>query len=893
MTEVSSGTDGAGSSSSAGSGGGVAPVAAPPLAGLRVVEIGAPLGEYCGMLLAGLGAEVVKVEPSEGAPSRRIGPFVDDRPDADSSLYFWAYNRAKASVVVDTTTVRGQDTLLELAATADVWIESVETTSNLPLTAQPEQLRLRHPGLVVLRISPFGDSGPWAGYQATDLVHLALGGVLMNCGYDPDLTGAYDLPPIWPHAFHSLHIAGEQAAMSVIGALYRRLSSGRGQYLSCAVHEAVAKATEVDLMSWVMLHTPFHRQTARHSAPEPTTAPTIAQTKDGRWLNSMTLSGKDRQVLRRYLAARGFGELGGEDEAAPNLARKVPGTGTMGSEDELRDIELVGRLTRRVTLEELPWREAQEAGLIWAPIRKPHENLADDHWQARGTFRPVVHPELGREIEYPVSKWVSTAGAWVSGRRAPRQGEDNQMLDTLRRDANRRASAPGYRAVPDDAGHEVGALAVRDRSQPRGPDTPWALENVRILDFSWFLASAGGTRFLSALGADCIKVEWHEHPDTRLGAGAPVGGREARRRATGPLQAINDPNMGGNFNHKNAGKRGISLNVRSPEGLEIAKALAAKSDVVAEGFSPGVMDRWGLGYDVLRALQPRIIYAQQSGMGRAGTYGRTRAVGPIAAALSGVTEMSGLPEPAPPAGWGYSYLDWLGAYSFATAILVALFARERTGEGQCIDASQCEVGILTTALPILDWQVNHRPWRRTGNRSPYLPAAPEGVYRCAGTDRWLAVSCRTDEEWTALARLFGHEDWLRDERFATLTDRVRNADALDRLVEECTATLDRYDAMRRLQAVAVPAGVCQTTQDRCDYDPQLAALGWLTEVPGTAIGTWPIGEYPVDFSETPGSIGGRKQRGAPCYGEDNYEVFGELLGLSCAEVDRLAEKGIV
>jgi crotonobetainyl-CoA:carnitine CoA-transferase CaiB-like acyl-CoA transferase len=857
-----------------------------PLAGLRVVEVGAPAGEYCGLLFAGLGAEVVKVEPPAGAPSRRIGPFAGDVPDPERSLFHWAYNRGKRSVVIDPSSDTGAAELLALAATADVWVETVDGPSALPEVASPEQLRARFPKLIAMRISPFGDTGPWAGHRAGDLVHLALGGVLMNCGYDPGLDGEYDLPPSWPHAFHALHIAGEQAAMTVLAALYRRTSTGRGQLLSCSIHEAVSKATEVDLMSWVMLATPFHRQTGRHSAPAPVTAPTIAQTKDGRWLNSMTLSGKDRQTLRRYLAERGFGDPTDSDEGAPDLARKVPGTGTMGSEDELRDIELVGRLTRKAVLADVPWLEAQDAGVIWAPIRKPHENLADDHWQTRGTFGAVEHPELGRSLTYPVSKWISTTGSWTVGRRAPQLDEDAELLRAAVAEASG-ADASAPRSVPP------APWMVRERSELRGPETPWALENVRILDFSWFLASAGGTRFLSALGADCIKVEWHAHPDTRLGAGAPEGGRAARRAATGPLRAVQDPNMGGNFNHKNAGKRGISLNVRHPEGLAIAKALAAKSDVVAEGFSPGVMDRWGLGYDVLRELQPRIIYAQQSGMGRVGTYGRTRAVGPIAAALAGVTEMSGAPDPAPPAGWGYSYLDWLGAYSFASAILTALYARERTGLGQCIDASQCEVGIYSTAVPILDWQVNNRPWRRTGNRSPYDPVAPEGVYRCAGRDNWLAISCRDDQDWAVLAKVLGHEEWTGDARFATAADRLRHADELDALVESCTRELDRYDAMNRLQAAGVAAGVCQTAEDRCENDPQLAALGWLAEVTGTKIGTWPVGEYPVLMDETPGSIAGRVGRGAPCYGEDNYQVYEELLGLSAAEVDRLARDGIV
>src|SRR4029434_1002674 len=217
---------------------------------------------------------------------------------------------------------------------------------------------------------------------------------------------------------------------------------------------------------------------------------------------------------------------------------------------------------------------------------------------------------------------------------------------------------------------------------------PFPLHGIRILYVSCFLASAGGTRFLSAFGAESIKVELKSHPDTRMAAMAPVGGRTAREQATAPLRGVTDPDMGGQFNNKNPGKRGISLNVRHPKGLEIAKRLVAMSDIVAEGFSPGVLDSWGLGYETLRSIKPDIIYVQQSGLAATDTYGRFRTVGPIANSFSGLSEMSGLPEPAMPAGWGYSYLDWMGAYSFALAILTGLFHRARTGQGQWIDASQ-------------------------------------------------------------------------------------------------------------------------------------------------------------------------------------------------------------
>jgi crotonobetainyl-CoA:carnitine CoA-transferase CaiB-like acyl-CoA transferase len=395
------------------------------------------------------------------------------------------------------------------------------------------------------------------------------------------------------------------------------------------------------------------------------------------------------------------------------------------------------------------------------------------------------------------------------------------------------------------------------------------------------------------MGAESLKVEWKDNPDTRLAAMAPVGGRAARDAAAGPLPGVRDPDMGGQFNNKNAGKRGISLNIRHPKGLQIAKDLVRICDVVAEGFSPGVLQRLGLGYDVLQSIRPDIIYIQQSGMGAHGTYGRMRTVGPVAAAFGGQGEMSGLPEPAMPVGWGYSYLDWMGAYGYALALLGALYHRERTGEGQWIDASQCESGIFLTGATILDWSANGREWRRYGNRSPYKPAAPHGAYPCRGKDRWLAIACFTDAEWRALAQAADHGEWLDDRRFETLESRLLHQGALDAAVEAWTSTQDRWDCMMRLQRAGVPAGVCQNAEDRVDTDPQLRHLKWLTEVTGTKIGTWPIYEIPMKLSATPAHIGGITNRGAPCYGEDNMWVLTELLGRAPSEVERLAEEGVI
>ena len=848
------------------------------LAGVRVIEVADERAEYAGLLLAGLGAEVIKIEPPEGNATRRIGPFLEDQPGLERSLFFWNYNRNKKSVVLDLQDPRAREDLLRLLGGADVLLDASCGALNTALGLDRGALGARFPQLVSARMTPFGDDGPWADFKSSDLIHLALGGVMMNCGYDPDPSFEYDTPPIAPQVWHAYHIAGEQMATGIIAALIHRHRSGQGQDVSVAVHEAVSKNPEQDIMYWVMRRVPLWRLTNRHAAETPNHSPGICHTKDGRWFITHGMGARDLKNLIPLLAKYGMeADLQPPPPDADLKARQVPGT---AASDAARShmLDVVQRFVRAWTYADMPWREAQDAGLLWAPLRKPHENALDEHWLVRRSFADVDHPEHGRSFRYPTSKWLSNRTSWQVGRRAPLLGEDTAAVLG---EAVRRPSVP---AAP---------RAVTNPLVSAMHNKPFPLQGVKILDFAWFLASAGGTRFLAAMGAESYKVEWKDNPDTRLAAMAPVGGRAARDAATGPLPGVRDLNMGGQFNNKNAGKRGISLNIRHPKGLQIAKDLVRVCDVVAEGFSPGVLQRLGLGYDVLKSIRPDVIYIQQSGMGGHGTYGRMRTVGPVAAAFGGQGEMSGLPEPAMPVGWGYSYLDWMGAYGYALALLGALYHRECTGEGQWIDASQCESGLFLTGATILDWSANGREWRRYGNRSPYKPAAPHGAYRCEGKDRWVAIACFSDAEWQALAQVAEHGAWLDDRRFATLEQRLMHQDALDAAVEAWTRTQDPFDCMMKLQRAGVPAGVCQNSADRVDTDPQLRHLKWLTEVTGTKIGTWPIYELPMKFSATPAYIGGPTNRGAPGYGEDNMWLLTELLGRSASEVEQLAEEGVI
>src|SRR5499426_833245 len=400
-----------------------------PLTGIRVIELADEQAEYCGLTLAGLGADVVKVEPPGGNPTRRIGPFYQDREDPERSLFFWQYNRGKRSIVLDLRQRNDRERFRSLVGTADILVESTPRGELDAAELGIQGLMKEFPALIVARTSPFGDDGPWVDFKGSDLIHLALGGVMMNCGYDPAPDGKYDLPPIAPQMWHAYHVAGEQLSVAIIAALLYRWRTGKGQYLSCAVHEAVAKSTEVDLMTWVMRRALVQRQTCRHARENVSPHPSIVHTKDGRWVMA-NLGTRPGETARLVALLEKYGmEAGLDPEKAtlPTSGRFVPGTGPSTAKRDLA-MEAVQRFVRAFTYDNVPWREAQEAGMLWAPLRKPHENALDPHWLSRKSCSNIEHPALGPSFRYATSKWLATGTAWSTGRRSPLLDEDAKAV---------------------------------------------------------------------------------------------------------------------------------------------------------------------------------------------------------------------------------------------------------------------------------------------------------------------------------------------------------------------------------------------------------------------------------------------------------------------------------
>ncbi|UCH43231.1 MAG: CoA transferase [Dehalococcoidales bacterium] len=296
------------------------------------------------------------------------------------------------------------------------------------------------------------------------------------------------------------------------------------------------------------------------------------------------------------------------------------------------------------------------------------------------------------------------------------------------------------------------------------------LEGIKVVGFTWYVAGPQTTKTLAACGAEVISIEGRTRVDPQ--------------RTTGPYKdGESGVDRSGDFNQYNAGKMSIALNLADPKGIEIAKKLVSRADVVVENYAGGVMKRMGLGYEDLRKVKPDIIMLSACMQGQTGPHADHPGTGYQLTALSGFYYITGWPgeEPSPPDG---PYPDYIVPRFSVLAILAALDYRRRTGKGQYLDLSQYENAIHFLSPLILDNVVNQRVATRVGNSSPY--AAPHGVYRCRSENRWCGISVATDEEWKIMCWLMSETEWVQEERFSTLEGRKANKSELDMLMEEWT-----------------------------------------------------------------------------------------------------------
>ena len=409
------------------------------------------------------------------------------------------------------------------------------------------------------------------------------------------------------------------------------------------------------------------------------------------------------------------------------------------------------------------------------------------------------------------------------------------------------------------------------------------LEGIRVIDGGDIWATPYGCSLLGDMGAQVIKVENTRRMSNRGQSLNPPPGTTGlvdKEPGERPWERVSG------FNGVNRNQLDVTLDITQPEGVHLYQRLVGISDILVENFATGVIDRFGLSYEVLKEINPGLIMISMPLFGTTGPYKNYRGMGSTADPLSGHTALRCYEDGDPSMIGQTVHSDAVSANMVVFLSLMALHHRRRTGKGQWIDFAQCEGFMPLLGEAIMDYTMNGRVPEPKGNHHDSW--APHNAYRCKGDDRWITIACTNDEEWAALVKVMGTPPWAFESRFGDSLNRWRNQDELDRLITEWTKEKDHYDVMNALQAAGVPSGAVLDYKEVYE-DPHIQQSGFFEEVTKQWAGTHLYPGMPWKLTKTPGSI----RLPAPALGEYNEYVLGELLGLTNEELAHLESKDVI
>ncbi|MHB8576718.1 MAG: CaiB/BaiF CoA transferase family protein [Dehalococcoidia bacterium] len=791
------------------------------LFGLRVVECGGMVSApYAAKLLADLGAEVIKVEPpGTGDPARRRGPFPRGHEgDPEASGLFRYLNANKQGITLDPRLDADREALLNLLAGADVFLHNFTQDEARERGVHHDDLRERFPALVHTWITPFGLSGPHAGWQAENLTVVSAGGW---ASLTPGNSPLDDEPPLQAFGQQAMFEAGVHASVATMGALWARRRSGRGQLVEVSAQECIAAALELALVTYTYTGRVASRLGIRTSAPME-----IMECKDG-LIFVMTA---DPHQWTAFVHMMGDPEWASWEIFDDRFKRGQ-------NHDALKP--LIEDFLQEHTVQEV-FDMAGEARLPFAPVSTMADLVHSPHLKTRGFFVTQHHPVAG-DVLMPGAPYLLPDTPWTLRSPAPLLGQHTSK--------------------------------VSGRPTHHSPLTTHAatpLAGIRVIDFSWMWAGPYCTLQLAHLGAEVIRIETHHRPCMN-------------RRV--PPYADDEPglNRAGSFNQWNQGKGSLLLDLKNPKAVVIARELIATADVFVENYAAGVVDRLGLGYDVLSKLNPRLVMASLSGYGLTGPYRNRVAFGTPLTMISGLGMLTGY-QGRGPSEVGISYGDPNAGLHAAFAIMAALWKRDELGHGQYIDVSQWEAMVAILPEGVLPYTMNGEQVARRANRDALM--APHGIYRCTGDDRWVSIVVRNDDEWARCARIIGGA--ALEERFRAEAGRKAHEDELDALVTAWTARRDAWGITMVLQAQGIAAAPAMDMREVAE-DPHLRERGFYVELEHPEAGRQQHAGIPWKLHGTPLHV----RRPAPCMGEDNRQIVVDLLGHTPSEYERLVEAQVL
>ncbi len=823
------------------------------LSGLRVVDLTADEGRFATKLLTELGADVVRV--GTGSPGL---PLADPAAAALGGVADWWYDGGKRRCRVDLSTTEGREAYRRLAAAADVIVETERPGRLAELGLDYADLSAVNPALVQVSITPFGRTGPRAHWLGSDLVAAAMGGMMA-------LTGLADRPlNVWGR--QAYNYAGFVAATSGVAAALSARSTGRGAHVDLSIHETVTGSIENLFMQYFFDDLlPLPKVAPRQGALHWLGAYDLAECRGGDGGYVMITPTPTPDLLFEWMI-----EVG-PDESGREVKRWL---GVDPAEMLLDVVDVMDAIRRWIAPRDARqvWWEAQERHVAFGGVLDIAEVCANPQFAHREFLADVLPPGAaaangsrvpdgaapGRPgpVRMP-SRLVRWSDAGRSGTVPPRPPAS---VDTSLEEVLASWAAPSLEARNGDRGGQAGEASGADgdggslagaasggHDHDRRP-----LDGIRVADFTWVLAGPSATKLLGDLGADVIRIQSEE-------------------RST----LVNSPDFPYYFVW-NRSKRSATLDMKHPGALAAARRLIETCDVLIENFSAGVLDSWGLDWETVHEWNPRLVYVTMSGCGHDGPWRHLISYAPTVHAVCGITHLTNFADRGD-VGPGFSLNDHLAGFAAAVGTVGALYARERTGEGQRIDMAQLEVGTYAIGAAVIRQSAGVSPPRPEGNRDGIADHVPNEVY--ATGDGFVAVSVTEPAQWLGLVGLLA-DPRLDDPSLVTEAARRDRRSMIDAVLGEWAAARTAAEAADALQGAGVPAGPVQNSHELFADDPQHAARGFWQPVDHAV-----FGERTVDAFA--GLWDGRRwtpRHLSPAYlGEHNFDVWAEA-GFSPTEI---------
>ena len=798
---------------------------------IRVLDFSDQIaGPYCSKLLSDAGAQVIKVEGVGGDSLRGEGSGPGGSP------LFRFLNAGKQSLVGTVTDPR----VRSLLAQADLVIEAHGLESDQGQRLDVEALRRTHPALVVLSLTPYGLTGPWAQRKATEFTLQAESGSIA-------LRGLMGEEPYQAGGRLTEWAAGSYGAVAALPAIFRARDTGQGEHIDLSMLETANTIFTNFSESMNRLMNAGAEDPPNAFLAQSVETPSIEPTADG-YVGFCTNS---RQQFSDFLLMIDRVDLQ-EDEQLAQFA------GRLMRFEEWNAI-IHAWLSTHTTAEVI--EKASLLRIPVAPIGNGQTVLSHPHLAERGAFIPdatgdFMQPRIPYRIDHadpPRPGFAPDLGAHTASACFAPRAEKTEK-------------------TPAQSNHGA-------QTQQGGRDPALPLEGLRVLDLTAWWAGPSASHILASLGAEVIHVEAAGRPDGMRMVGGMMAGHYPDWWEASP-----------HFLQANSNKLGVTLDLNTDKGHALLEGLIKKSDAVVENYTPRVLDNFGLTWERIRALNPRATMMRMPAFGLSGPWRDNTGFAQTMEQLSGLAWLTGHSHDQPRIPRGPC--DPIAGMHAAFAFLVTQADRHEEGhQARHVESTMVESALNVAAEQIVRFSAHGEVMERDGNRSPL--AAPQGLYPCAGStpgaESWLALSVASDRQWLALRSLLGEPHWSLASNLETLPGRRLAHDAIDEELRNWTRVHERDTLIADLRKRGIPASEVANPCRLYANNPQFESRGYFERPQHPTVGPLPLPSLPFRYA----SIERWLQKPAPTLGQHNQAVLGNLLGLSSAELAELETEGVI